>query len=115
MHRIGAGHENNRDHRRGALSGKRRRRAEWRNDDSHVTLDQIRHQLWQPISVGVRMAVFDGYIATLDVAGFAQTFAECRQKNARRLSRIKVEISHHRHRRLLRPRRERPSSRRAAD
>src|SRR5262249_55607454 len=55
-------------------------------------------------------AEFDGHIAALDVSGFAQALAECLQAFDGRLRRTGSEKPDHRHRRLLRPRRERPHS-----
>src|SRR5262249_39084941 len=59
-------------------------------------------------------AKFDGNVPALDVARFVQPFSKSRQEGCLALKRTEAEISDHRHRRLLRPRRERPGRRRAA-
>ena len=45
------GHEDNWYCCRCGLNGKRRCRAEWRDDNGHAMLDQIGSQLWEPILV----------------------------------------------------------------
>src|SRR5262249_54186529 len=59
----------------------------------------------------------DGKVAALDVAGLAQTLVKCANKLREwfEIARPTVEKSDHRHRRLLRTRRQRPRRRRAAD
>src|SRR5262249_13699412 len=69
-------------------------------------------QFRQSVDFIVCPAIFDRHIAALDIAGFAETFMECHHPT--RFRRTTSEISDHRHRALLRPRRERPR-RRAAD
>src|SRR5262249_38178253 len=59
-------------------------------------------------------AVFDRHIAAFDEAGFAQALAKCGGKRSISCWRFTVEKPNHRHRRLLRTRRERPR-RRAAE
>jgi hypothetical protein len=85
-----------------------------RNDDSNSAANQVGRQFREPIVVVVRRAKFDGDVAAFDVAGFPQALAECRPRQLGRLGRCSVEISDHRHRRLLRARRERPRCRAAA-
>src|SRR5262245_33397286 len=58
--------------------------------------------------------VFDRDVLPLDVTGVTQASVKSREKLACQFERCKVEKPDHRHRRLLRPRRNRPSSRRAA-
>src|SRR5262245_2780356 len=63
----------------------------------------------------IRPAVFDRDILALDIAGFGQALTEGGSHRRVRPGRRTVEKPDHRHRRLLRPRRERPSRRRAAE
>jgi hypothetical protein len=59
-------------------------------------------------------AVLNGEIPALDVTGFRQTAMNCRDSLAPRFERSGIEITDHRHRRLLRARRDRPHDCRAA-
>jgi hypothetical protein len=63
----------------------------------------------------IRPAVFDRHVPALDKTSFLETFAECGYEVGPIGKRSAVEKSNHRHRRLLRPRRERPRRRRAAE
>jgi hypothetical protein len=62
----------------------------------------------------LRPAIFDRDVLALDIANFAQAAAErsyeLRESGRRRIG----EVANHRHRRLLRARRERPRRRRGA-
>src|SRR6516162_4586322 len=62
----------------------------------------------------IRPAVFDRYILALDIAGFGQALTEGRSHRRVRPGRRTVEKPDHRHRRLLRARRDGPC-RRAAE
>src|SRR5262249_55530059 len=62
-----------------------------------------------------RPSVFDRHVLALDVAGFAQALTEGDHGACERPRRRAVEEPNHRHRRLLRARRERPSGRRATE
>src|SRR5262249_10887050 len=62
----------------------------------------------------LRPAIFDRDVLTLDVTGFVQATAERGRHGSVRLSRLSIQESDHRHRRLLRARAERPR-RRAAE
>jgi hypothetical protein len=77
-------------------------------------VNQIGRQFRQSVDFIVRPAVFDRHIAALDVPGFTQPFAKCRNQTCARFRKTKVEMSDHWHRPLLRPRCDRPS-RRAAE
>src|SRR5262249_34036923 len=57
--------------------------------------------------------VFDGYVLAFDIAGFVQTLAERGNERGERLRRPSDEEPDHRHRRLLRARRQRPRGRTA--
>jgi hypothetical protein len=61
------------------------------------------------------MAVFDRNVLPLDEACFLQALAERGCKLRRNGGRRAAQKSNHRHRRLLRPRRDRPRDRRAAE
>src|SRR4051794_38791551 len=64
----------------------------------------------------LRPAVFDRHILSLDVAGFAQSLAECADKRCRRRARRPgVEDADHRRRLLLRAACERPRGSGAAE
>src|SRR5262249_61802203 len=63
----------------------------------------------------IRPAVFDRYILALDIAGFSQALTEGGSHRRVRPGRRTVEKPDHRQLGLLRPRRERPRSRRAAE
>src|SRR5262249_5526591 len=75
---------------------------------AHPAADQIGRQLRQPIITAFRPAVFDRHILTLDVAFFTEALPECGQVPYPKIYRDAVENADHRHRRLLRARRERP-------
>jgi hypothetical protein len=59
--------------------------------------------------------IFNHHILAFDVASFAQALVEGRETESVWFPRPGADLSDHRHRRLLRPRRERPRSRRAAE
>ena len=77
--------------------------------------NQIGRQCRQPIDLILRPAVYDRQVLALDIAGLLQALAKCAQTVRDRVRRCGVEEPDHRHRRLLRARRERPRSRRAAE
>src|SRR5262249_24459299 len=79
------------------------------DDDGHTLADQIGGQARKSIVPAVGIAVFDRNVPAFDQAGFAQPFAECGEEGCELSGGGAVEISYHRHRRLLRARRERPS------
>src|SRR5215470_18256213 len=78
-------------------------------------VNQIGRQLWQAIISAFRPAVFDRHVLALDVAGFTETLPEWVQYSLFEAGCPAVEQSHHRHRGLLRARRERPRGRRTAE
>jgi hypothetical protein len=53
--------------------------------------------------------MFNHHVLAFDMAGFGETAAECIQERPTRSDRLRAEKPHHRHRWLLRARRERPS------
>src|SRR5262249_51917605 len=67
--------------------------------------------LGQSIVSAVRPAIFDRQVVTLDIASLAQALEE--RAHTVTVTRTAAYKPHHRHRRLLRARRERPSGRAA--
>ncbi len=94
--------------RRGRCLGGKRRRSGGRGNHGHLATDQIGRHRRQPIVLALRPAIFDRYVAAIDVAGFAQPFEKGGQGPRVSLRRLGVEKSDHRQRPLLRARRERP-------
>src|SRR5262249_59549058 len=68
-------------------------------------------QLGKPVEAILRPAIFDRDVLALDIAGIFQTLAKCAQRVLVRAGRSGIEHPDHRHRRLLRPPRERPHRR----
>jgi hypothetical protein len=93
---------------------RKRRLSGSRGNHGHLPMNQISRHRRQPITSALRPAVFDRHVMAIDVTGFAQPFEKGRQLSRVTLGRSGVDKPNHRHRRLLRPRRERPSDRRAA-
>jgi hypothetical protein len=77
--------------------------------------NEISRERRQPIQSSLRPAIFDRDVLTLDVTGFVQATAERGHYGSERLSRLSIQESDHRHRRLLPAHGERPSSHRAAE
>src|SRR5262249_58729885 len=67
------------------------------------------------IELSAAPAVLDSDVLPIDEAGVAQTPAERRRQMRGIVGTAGIELTDHRHRRLLRVRRERPSGSRAAD
>jgi hypothetical protein len=106
-HRIGAEHEDDWYRRGGGLCRERWSGAAACDDQGHLTASQIGRQFRQPIGLIVRPAIFDRHILALDVAGLFQPMAECGQLLRIRIGEGRVQEPDHRHRGLLRARRER--------
>src|SRR5262245_5191046 len=82
-----------------------------RSDHRHLTAYQIGCEVAQSVGLVLRPAILDHDILALDVADFTNALPECGQKACTIGRRPRAaEESYHRHRRLLRPRRERPCS-----
>ena len=111
--RVAPGREDDR-HRRGCGLGRERRNGV-PDDHGHRPANQIGHQSRQPIKLIFRRAIFDRDVLALDEACFLQALAERGHEVRRVGERRAAEKSDHRHRRLLRARRERPRGRRAAE
>jgi hypothetical protein len=60
-------------------------------------------------------AEFEHNVLALDIAGLLQALSKSAQTFRKRRKGCRAEIPHHRHRRLLRARRERPRRRSAAE
>ena len=86
-----------------------------RGNHGHLTANQIGRQRRQSIVLVLRPAIFDRHVPALDIAGFAQALAERAHTVRVPVRRCAAEEPDHRHRRLLRARRERPRRRRAAE
>ena len=69
---------------------------------------QLGSQTRHPVSLILRPAVFDPGVLAVDVTGLLEALEERREEGRITLRRLAVEKSDHRHRRLLRARRERP-------
>jgi hypothetical protein len=96
----------------------RRRVASAGNDQLHLTLNEIRQQLWQSVVLTSCPTVLNQDVATLDEAAFAQALVKCSHKPRERASWRKIGAAYepdHRHRGLLCSRRQRPNRSRAAE
>ena len=85
-----------------------------RSDHGHLTAHQIGCEVGQSVDLVLRPAILDHDILALDVAGFTNALPECCHETCSVGKRRTAEKPNHRHRGLLRARRERPS-RRAAE
>ena len=91
------------------------RRKTTADDHRHLSADQIGGEARQPIRLIVCPALLDNDVLAFDKPFLAQAFAKLRYKLRELLSCRAAEKSDHRHRRLLRARRQRPRRRRAAE
>src|SRR5262245_29765235 len=99
-----------RDLRRGGLGHRRGGSAE-RGDYIDPQIHQFVRHWRQPLIGACRPAIFDAHVLAFDIAGLAQTL----NQRILKLRRAAPEYAHYRHGCLLRPRRERPRGRRAAE
>src|SRR5262249_3545755 len=111
--RVGGGEKDDRYGRRRSLGHGRGRGV--RGDHAHLSAKEIGGQRRQTLVATLGPAVFDPYITALYIAGFAEALAEGVCELRIFPGRSAVEEPDYGHRRLLRPRRERPRRRRAAD
>src|SRR5262249_13027004 len=110
-HRVFGDTEDNRYCRGCRLGGDCARLA---HDDHHadLTTHQIGYEFWKAIEPAFRPAIFDGDVATFDIAGLRQSLAQGGKAAAHRIAgRRGAEIADDWHRWLLRACRERPSCR----
>src|SRR5262249_36029777 len=91
----------------------RRRPAAGDSDHRHWAANQIGHQCRQPIVLALQPVVLDSDVLPFDVTGFLETFTECGHITRADFRRPRVKKTDHWHRRLLRPRRQRPCHRAA--
>src|SRR5262249_58109250 len=91
------------------------RRAASCDDHTHMTVGELRRKCRQSIVLALRPPILDRDILTLDIACFFQALAKRAQTVRIQVRRGSAEKSDHRHRRLLRARRERPCDDRAAN
>src|SRR5262249_33479259 len=77
-------------------------------DHSHLPAHQIGHHPRQTIVVAFDPMILDGYVLTVDIAGFAKTFIESGRIARIGMRRLAANDPDHGKRRLLRTRRERP-------
>ena len=75
LDRVIADAEDDRD-RRCRSFGRERGHVAGRGDDGHLSADQISHQRRQAIVLALQPVVLDRHVLALDVAGFAEAFAE---------------------------------------
>src|SRR5947208_929513 len=106
--RVAPNREDDRYRRGCSFCCERRRGAADRSDDGHLAVDQIGRQRGQLLIPILRPAEFDRDVLSLDKARFIQTSAERSNDKSGVIGRPRAHEPDHRHRRLLRPRRERP-------
>src|SRR6516162_461894 len=113
--RVAADLENDRDGRGCRLGGQHGLGAVEPRDHLDLASHQIGRERGQAILVTISPAVLDREIGALDKAALLEPAMESCQPLRKRTERLAVEESNHRHPRLLRPRRQRPSRRRTAE
>src|SRR5262249_22480769 len=96
------------------LGGKRRSFTDCGYHSDHPA-NQIGRQRRQPVNLIVGPAVFDRDVLALDISGVFKSLAESAQPVRKPIRRLAIEEPNHRHRRLLRPHRQRPHRCRAAE
>src|SRR5262245_54275880 len=85
-----------------------------RSDNGDATADEVSHERRQSIDLIFAPAVYDRDVLALDIAAILEATVKSAKTVRVRVRRLAVEKPDHRHRRLLRARRERPR-RRAAE
>src|SRR5262249_44133260 len=113
LHWIEAGDEDDGNCRRRCPCGQRR--GAIRRDHVDLTADQVGCQRRQTIVLTLRPAILDCDVLSFKVAGAFQALAECARSDCISIGGCAVEKSDHRHRPLLRARRERPGDRHPAN
>src|SRR5205823_12591543 len=94
------------------------RQCRWsgsRNNHVHLTADQLSRQCRQSVILLVGPEILDPDVPALDKAGFAEALPECCDHRLIAARRRAAEQTDHRHRRLLRTRRERRARDRATE
>ena len=82
-------------------------------DDGRTTTREVGHESRQAIKLALQPMVLHRYVLALDVAGLVEALAE--RGNKLRMRQSGIDEADHRHCRLLRARRDRPSSRRTSE
>src|SRR5262245_34740381 len=113
--RVRSNHEDDRDRRRRRLCRPCRLRTAGSRDHGDRPARELGRQRRQSISSALGPAVIDADIAMLDIASLAQAAPERRDEVRELAGRFQAEKPDHRHRRLLRMRRDRPRDCRAAE
>src|SRR5262245_41781009 len=111
---IAGGHHNDRNSGCPGFGWGGRTVAE-RSNYGDTPTHQIGQQRRQSFVVIFRPAIFDCDTASFNVASGIEALAECSRQRCKGTRRAGVKEPDHRHRRLLRARRERPRRRRAAE
>src|SRR5262245_35227623 len=102
--------------RRGCCFGRQRRRnTSGRDNHGDLPPNQLGRQLRQPIKLILAPTVYDRYVIALDIAGVLEALAKSAQTVLNSLRRSVIKEADHRHRRLLRARREWTRHSRAAE
>src|SRR5262249_22812334 len=114
LDRVVADAEDDRD-RRGRSFGRLGTSAKGRRGDHrHTTADEVNHERRKAIELALQPVVLDRHVLAFDVAGFVEAFAERSDIAYGVLGRPAIDEADYR-RWLLRPRRERPRGRHAAE
>jgi hypothetical protein len=113
LHRVGAHAEHDRN-RAGRGLGSKRSRGGNRDDHGNLAADEVDCQPRKAVVLVLRSAIFDRHVLSLDIADFRETAPDGVHAASISFGRSWGKESDHRHRRLLRVRRERPC-RRAGD
>src|SRR5262245_12111170 len=114
LHRIFTDDEHERYGRAGNPHCRQHRRRV-ADDHGRLPADQIGGETRQPIRLIVPPTLLDDDIAAFDEPFLTQPFGEFRHEVRKRRGARAAKKTDHRHRRLLRPRRDRPRRRRAAE
>src|SRR5262245_28698094 len=112
--RVSANAKGDRD-RRGRSFGRPRRRIANRSDNGDATADEVGHERGQAIVLAAEPVVLDDHVLALYVARFAEALTKRGSMARGAIERPTADKANHRHGLLLRPRRERPRHRRAAE
>src|SRR5262249_5941615 len=95
--------------------GRPRSRIANRSDNGDATADKVGHERRQAIVFAVQPMVLHRYVLALYVARFAEALTKRGCMTCGTIKRSTADKADHQSRRLLRPRRERPRGRRAAE
>src|SRR5262249_3728023 len=105
--------EHDRDRRGRSLSRECSGGRAGRGDHAYSTANEIGRQLWQAIISAFRPAIVDRHVLALDVTGVSEALPERGHELGPFSSEGGIDEADHRHRRLLRARRQRPRRRAA--